>query len=406
MHSLNLKKISEANVEFLLPEAEQQENEKKHVPRRSDPVFYNAKQALNRDISVLMVNAIKKLRLSKMESLAETFAGTGIRALRYAAQGPDIKNIYINDIAARSINLTKENFDLHKDKITPTLHYYNTDAKLFFLELRRQEIFLDFIDIDPYGTPQPYLHNAFLTFEKNAVIAVTATDMPVITGKFPEKAYRLYQIPNYKIVNRSYCHELGLRMLIAYIQREALFYKLPVIPLLSYYCDHYVRVFMHHDTSFTVDKIIQSHGYVTECLRCGKREWYTWKESFKHASICSNCSNSVVPIGPIYVGPLHDSGIVNELKNISIEFSKKNFIDRHQRLQRLLPLFTEDLKINSPWYYQLGEVSKRKKINQTGPAHVIEVLEENGIPASLTHFDGPAVKTNYPLELDPENLFS
>ena len=286
------------------------------------------------------------------------------------------------------------------------LHYYNTDAKLFFLELRRQEIFLDFIDIDPYGTPEPYLHNAFLTFEKNAVIAVTATDMPVITGKFPEKAYRLYQIPNYKIVNRSYCHELGLRMLIAYIQREALFYKLPVVPLLSYYCDHYVRVFMHHDTTFTIDKIIQSHGYVKDCPRCGKRDWYSWKESFKHSSVCSNCSNSVVPIGPIYIGPLHHSAILKELQSIYVEFSKKKSIDRHQRLQRLLPLFTEDLKINSPWYYQLGEVSKRKKISQTGPAHVIEILEEHGIPASLTHFDGPAVKTNYALELDPENLFS
>ena len=86
--------------------------------------------------------------------------------------------------------------------------------------------------------------------------------MPVITGKFPEKAYRLYQIPNYRVSNRSYCHEVGLRMLIAYIQREALFYKLPLVPLLSFYVDHYVRVFMHHNTKFTIDKVIQSHGYI------------------------------------------------------------------------------------------------------------------------------------------------
>ena len=402
---LNLKTISEAGINFLLPEVEQLVPEAKHIPRRSDPVFYNAKQSLNRDISIMMLHAIKNLQLNKLENVVETFAGTGIRALRYALQGPKLQNLYINDISPPSINLTKDNFALYKDKITTQTHYYNMDAKLLFLELRQQDIFLDFIDIDPYGTPQPYLRNALLTLENSGVLAITATDMPVITGKYPEKAYRLYQIPNFKVANRSYCHEIGLRMLIAYVQREALFYKLPLVPLLSYYCDHYVRAFLHHDSSVSVDKIIQTHGYITDCSQCGKREFFSWKDSFKHKYICSNCSSNVRPLGPLYLGPLHQNSVVVQLQRYIIDFPKKHLIDRRARLERMIPLFKEDLKVNLPWYYELGYISKKYKLSIRSPALIIEKLHEKGFDAGLTHFDGQSIRTNYPLELGIKQLF-
>ena len=400
MHFLNLKKASEAGINFLLPEVEESIPEQKHVPRRSDPVFYNPKQSFNRDISIMMLHAVKELQLSKLENIVETFSGTGIRALRYALQAPAFTNLYVNDIASSSIELTKENLGFHKDKIKCSIHFYNTDAKLLFLELRQKDIFLDFIDIDPYGTPQPYLRNALLTLEQSGILAVTATDMPVITGLYPEKAYRLYQIPNYKVFNRSYCHEVGLRMLIAYVQREGFFYKYSLVPLLSYYCDHYVRFFLRNDPSISVDKIIQSHGYITDCTHCGKREYHFWKDSFKHKNICSNCLKSVHPIGPLYLGPLHNENVVEKLQHYVVEFSKKHLIDRRSRLERLIPLFKEDLRVLTPWYYDAGEIGKKNKYSIPSPRVLIDRLRELGYEASQTHFDGQALRTNFPLEID------
>ena len=113
-----MKTISEAGIEFLLPKEEISDTETKHVPRRSDPVFFNQLQALNRDLSIMVLHAVKDLGLSKLENVAETFAGTGIRALRYAVQGPAIKDLYVNDISSRSIEVTKANFEHQKDKIT------------------------------------------------------------------------------------------------------------------------------------------------------------------------------------------------------------------------------------------------------------------------------------------------
>ena len=403
---MNLKTISEAKVKFLLPEKEEVPEGLMDVPRRSDPVFYNPKQALNRDLSILMLHAIKDLGLSKLERVAETFSGTGIRALRYALQSPKIDNLYINDISPRSIELTKQNFDQHQEEHNIGIHYYNQDANLFFLKLREENVFLDFIDIDPYGTPAPYLHNALMTLERSGVIAVTATDMPVITGLYPEKAYRLYQIPSFKVHNRSYCHEIGLRMLIAYIQREGLFYKQPLQPLLSYFTDHYVRVFMHYDRSFTIDKIIQQHGYVSDCTHCGKRSYYSWKESFKGSNIlCSNCGKGVRPLGPLYLGPLHNDHVVDTLDGYLQERSKQELIDRRVRLERLVPMFKEDLKSSVPWFYEIGNIGKKFKFSIPSPAILLDKLLEKGYQASYTHFDGQAIKTNYPLELGVNELF-
>lgn len=402
MHSLNLKTITEAGISFNIPEPVFKELDKsKAVPRKSDPVFYNPKQNMNRDLSLMVLHAVKDLQLSKLEHIAETFSGTGIRALRYAVQGPELKNIFINDISPRSIDLTKEIFTPYQSSISSKIHYYNLDAKLFFLKLREEKQFLDFIDIDPYGTPQPYIRNALLTLEQSGVLAVTATDMPVVTGLYPEKAYRMYQIPNYRVHNRSYCHEIGLRMIIAYLQREALFYKMPMDPLVSFYADHYVRVFMHHTRTKTVDKIIQNHGYVNDCQHCNKRQYYSWKQSFKWEPVCSNCQKTVKPIGPIYLGPLHNSRVIDQLQTYLVTFPKKGILDRRYRLERLIPLFKNELEVDEPWFYNIGDVGKNKYF-LSSPKLLVQKIREKGFKASLTHFEGQAIKTNFPLELEGE----
>ena len=88
-----------------------------------------------------------------------------------------------------------------------------------------------------------------------------------------------------------------------------------------------------------------------------------------------------------------------------IEFPKKNFIDRRARLDRMIPLFAEDLKTDLPWFYHLGDISKRFKLDLPGPHDVITSLQQNGFTASLTHFDGTAIKTDFPLEIEAEKLF-
>jgi tRNA (guanine26-N2/guanine27-N2)-dimethyltransferase len=404
LSKVRTKEQSESGIIFNIPTTELV-NE--NVPKKSDPVFYNKKQALNRDISVAVLKGWSEIYDVEFSNIAEPFSGTGIRALRYALQVPSIKSIYVNDIAPKSINITKKNFKNYNDtlKNKVKISYHNTDAKLFFLRLRQEEIFLNFIDIDPYGSPQQFMRSALLTLEKSGVIAVTATDMPVITGLYPSKAYRLYNIP-FNVRNRSYCHEIGLRMFIAYLQREGLFYKQKLIPILSYYADHYVRVFMVNKIGGSIEDIIYSHGYVLDCPKCNKRTFYDWERKDKESAVyCDNCRNPVVPIGPIYIEKLHDTNLINYLCNNLDAFIKNGMIDRINRFKKIVPLFKEDLVVNIPWFYSMGNLGKLMKKSLVSPKQMIVILKKMGYNASLTHFSGQGVKTDYTLELDDGSKF-
>jgi len=395
---LSQKTITEAGIKFVLPIA----NNDEIVPKRSDPVFYNKTSTLNRDLTLLVLHASKELGISKIESVSESFSGTGIRALRFALQGPDIKKLFINDISLNAIELTKENFNIYS--IDKEIHYYNTDGKLFYLQMRDEENFLDYIDLDPYGTPQPFIRSALLTLENSGIMGVTATDMPVITGIYPDKAYRLYNVPNFKLRNRSYCHELGLRMFIAYLQREGLFYKMPLVPLLSFYSDHYVRVFMHYDKKFSMEKIMHSHGYVLDCRKCFKRTVFNWKESFKLAPICPACGRAETLTGPLYLGQLHNESLINHLVLNLNDYIKKQIVDRRKKIEKLIPLFQQDLIVNKPWFYSVGAIGKILNISMPSPQKIVSLLREQNYSASLTHFNNQSLRTDYALEIDELNI--
>lgn len=395
---MKTKNIVEAGIQFEIP-ISNKTNSNVKIPKRSDPVFYNKIQALNRDISIAVLNSWSSIHNRKFTNLAEPFSGSGIRALRYAIQGTGINSIYMNDIAPNSISVTRKNFDLNSKKIENLTHaYYSMDAKLFFLELRKKDIFLDYIDVDPYGSPQPFMRSALLTLQDNGIIAVTATDMPVITGLYSDKAYRRYNIP-FKVRNRSYCHEIGLRMFIAYLQREGLFYKQALTPILSYYADNYVRVFLQNSKDYSMKQIIHSHGFILDCRNCSKRTVYDWEKKDKFPYNCSNCEKSVSPIGPIYLGQLHDKNLIDYMDENKLDLIHKGKIDRRSRYEKFLYLFKEDLKIDLPWFYHLGSLGKTMMLSLPSPSELVKILQNLGYEASLTHFNGQGIKTDYAIEL-------
>ena len=75
---------------------------------------------------------------------------------------------------------------------------------------------------------------------------VTATDMSVLCGNNSETCYTKYG--SYSL-HRPYCHEQGLRILLACIQTHAARHKRYIVPVLSLSIDFYVRVFMRVYTS-------------------------------------------------------------------------------------------------------------------------------------------------------------
>ena len=75
-------------------------------------------------------------------------------------------------------------------------------------------------------------------------------------------------------------------------------------------------------------------------------------------------------------------------------------IDRKKRVERMLPLLEEDLKVNLPWFYSVGALGKQFSKAVPSPSVLVGKILEMGSNASLTHFSGQALRTNLPLELD------
>jgi len=195
------------------------------------PVFYNPVMKTNRDVSIILLNALNK----KEMQIADPLAGSGIRSIRFVKELNKniIKSIAINDYSKESVKNIKENFKLNKiNQKTSSIQFHNDDANLFLLNSKG----FDYIDIDPFGTPNPFLDAAVKRIARDGILSVTATDTAPLAGTYPSTCRRKYwAIP----LRNEIKHEVGLRILIRKVQLIGAQFDKALIPLCSYSKDHY-----------------------------------------------------------------------------------------------------------------------------------------------------------------------
>ena len=318
-------------------------------------VFYNPVMSLNRDISVLLLNAINK----KNMQIADPLAGTGIRSIRFLKElnRNKIKKIYINDHDKKAIKLIKENLKLNKIKYKKynKIIINNEDANLFLLNSRG----FDYIDIDPFGNPNYFIDAACKRIARDGILAVTATDTSALSGTFPKACLRKYwALPR----KDAMMHETGLRILIRKIQLIATQYENALIPIFSYSKEHYMRVFLRNiKRKNIVDKILKQHGYFDDA-------------------------------GPMWLGSLWDSKLVIKMYQNAI---KNNIFNNNNELIKFLKIIKEESKINAVGFYDLHDVCNKNKIKILQKKEIIKnIIKKLGYKASNTHFKGEGIRSN------------
>ena len=151
-------------------------------------VFYNPVMGINRDISVLLLNSIKKDNLQ----IADPLAASGVRSIRFLKEfnKDKIKGIYINDYNKDAVKSIKGNLALNKIqyKNNKQITIKNEDANLFLLNSAG----FDYIDIDPFGSPNFLLDSSCRRISRSGILAVTATDTSALCGTFPKACLRKY----------------------------------------------------------------------------------------------------------------------------------------------------------------------------------------------------------------------
>ena len=312
-------------------------------------VFYNPVMKFNRDISILLLSSIDKNGLN----IADPLAGSGVRSVRFLLElkKSKIKSISINDYSEKSIKSIKNNFKLNKIKINDKIILKNEDANLFLLNSSG----FDYIDIDPFGTPNPYLDSAVRRISREGILAVTATDTSALCGTYPKACLRKYwAVP----LRNELMHEIGLRILIRKVQLIGAQFNKALVPVFSYSKDHYMRIFFKVEKSKEeVDNVLNQHGVFEG-------------------------------IGPIWKGSLWDKKLVEKM-------CKGNKIEENSKF---LQVVKGESQVGGIGFYDLHKVAKRHKVKIPKKEELIKKLKKKGYKACETHFSGRGVRSDISLE--------
>jgi tRNA (guanine26-N2/guanine27-N2)-dimethyltransferase len=375
----------EGSVEFLLHEIDNNA-----IPSKSMNVFYNKRMEINRDISILAIIAYSKIFSQESLVVVDSMAASGVGPIRLLKNTNNVEKIYINDINPVAVELIKNNLELNEIE-SKQAEVFNKDANLLFSEISRSSALPDVISIDPFGTPNLYLDSAFKAIKKDkGLLCITATDTAVLFGVKPKVCIRKYMA---KPLHTNYCKEIGARILISFISRIANINNLGIVPLLTFYSNHFIRIFAmsFRGKSKILKTLPKSYGYIIHCKNCGSRSSII-ENLLKVPQNCPICLNEkhLSYSGPLWVGELHQKSYLDEIDILNEKFNFKN----KNRIRKILKFALNE--INMPIsYFNVHKLCQQVKLSHIPKLdNLINLIKENGYKASRTHFDFLSIKTN------------
>ena len=353
------------------------------------PIFYNPVMMDNRSLTVLSSLAHSYFG-NKVKSFAEPLAGSCVRSLRMILEA-NTQEAYANDIDPYSVYVCRANARLNN--IADKVIIFNADANLFTLQLDNLGIPIDFVDIDPYGTPIYYLQSSIKLIAKNGILSVTATDVGTLEGKYPYKAFSRYGV---LVTKNSFSKEVAARVLLYTLFRFSAFQDRVIEPILTFYDKHYVKIVVKVEkaSSTKIRELERNVGYIVVDSNGLPIHTISVNEP-----IDTREDNKV--IGPLWLGPICNQSYLEKI----IELSLNKHVDLSKEALSKLRTVLEECRINTPYYFNLPLIAKILKANIPKINYVLETLRNKGFLASRTHFDLLSIKTNAPLE-EVSSLFS
>lgn len=346
------------------------------------PVFYNPKMELNRDISILALQTFQK-RENRDLTVCDLFGGSGIRGVRYKNEIDGISEAFINDISETANEFEKINVELNNlDDISIS----QNDASLF---LRSNRGKFDIIDIDPFGTPSPFLDAAGYCARRNSLLCVTATDTSALCGTYKEPCIRKYNAKPYK---SEYCHENGIRILAGYTALTLAKYKKYIRVLLSHSTEHYMRLYIEVlKGSKATDESLENIGYVSHCKECLYRETSKGMATGLNDT-CPECGEKLIHAGPMWLGPIQDKDFIGEM----IEEAEFKTLNTKEKILKLLNSCLKEAE-SEITFYDVHTLCRVLKISAPKFDLIIEKIKEKGYNVEKTHYSPLGIKTNMPI---------
>jgi tRNA (guanine26-N2/guanine27-N2)-dimethyltransferase len=170
-------------------------------------------------------------------------------------------------------------------------------------------------------------------------------------------------------------HEVGLRVLIGYLAREAAQLDKGIEPLLCFYADHYFRIYLRlTENAAAADRSLSNLGYLT----------------FDRETLVREVSHefSENAAGPLWVAPLTEKSLLDDMMNV-------DSMQHPARCAKYLNIWRQELDV--PHFYENNELSSYLHSSPPELERMLDRIRQNG-KASRTHFSPSGFKTDLSLK--------
>lgn len=309
----------------------------------------------DRDVGVAVLRAWTRRAPDPARSGWEMLAATGARGLRLVGETHALATLLLTEANPEAYRVLVRNGEGR-----PGVTFADRDART-----NPPGGPFGYVDLDPYGSPAPFVRVALDAVRPGGLLAVTATDMMVLAGAQPAACVRRYGA---RPVRGRLGPEGGLRILLAYLARSAAERGRSVRPVLAYVRDHHVRAYVEVRDGVVpapIDTIVSDSWTGPPLGDSG-------------------------PWGPLWLGPIHDPELAEGLE-------VPDTAAQPREVGTFLARIAEEARIDRPFYYEPNTLARRLGIPRPSPLESwVERLRASGFRAGRTHVRPEGFRTDAP----------
>ena len=326
------------------------------------PVFFNPDKEFDRSVSVIFIKS-----LNRSLKMLDLLAASGARGIRILKETKNIEELNLNDMNSLAVKEIKKNLKMNKLKAEVT----NLDSREYLATTSK---YFDYIDVDPFGSPNPFLELSISKLRNNGILSITATDCGALYGTYPKAGLRKYHSYTFKT---NYSHEVGLRILVKHAIMKSAEQEVALTPILVHQTRHYFRAYFRAERGAKkCDALIKQIKFLSHCNSCLRREIADIPK------LKCDCGKDMKILGPLFAGKLQDKNLLKEMRKIN----------KDKRIEKLLNTLISEL--DTIGFYDISKLSSKLKISVPKIDKLFKALEKNGFKASRTHITGEGFKTD------------
>lgn len=340
--------------------------------------FFRVESRMSRDLGILAAKVYRQN--SPKLRLLDAMAGCGVRSLRYLLESK-ADWVWVNEGNPNLIPLLQDN--LKSFLLTQQVQLSCENAKHLLSYCFGTQDYYDFIDLDGFGSGAEFILPLLQAVKLEGLIYLTSTDGRSLTGHLPE-----HSLSEYGVYARSHpaAQEQGLRILLGSLQQGAASQGRGIEPIFAFFTGETYRVMVR-----LVEKpqlTPENYGFLGYCHNCGDYQSISWRKLGQ--TLCPNDHLPLTLTGALWLGKLHDRNFLVQMQQTARQWGWEDCV-------KLLDLMEGEADL-PPYFYTLGEIGKRGKLDIPARSQLIQTLQDQGYQAAATHINPEAIKTNASLK--------